>query len=303
MLTKDTYWIEQPKFMGVRGWSMMFPLIGAAIGDFCFTVIALTYTEIGSFRPEFRLWFTQIGAITLAFGSAIGTLPTVVEIFRASDKPRYTDYIALGINGMTTLSAFVIAFAALLGKDAVVWTTISALWGPLFFGFLLMLDTIASAIVFGRYLRDYDKRMQEYQEQFNKDATRLAAWNGLTVAPEQEQVQYTQASQVQQEQPVAFAEDGTAIMQQTLDRMQQQPVPLAPVVADVPETLLHCWCGKELKSPKAYSAHLRTHIKDIRACKTVIDAKKMVDGIIVEGGDFPVPDFKTIVEWRKEKVE
>jgi len=254
MLDEKSYWIPKPKLMGIRGWSMIIPLIGAGIGDFCFTVIALTYTEIGSFDPTFRLWFTKIGAIALAFGSAVGTLPTVIEIFRASDKPRYTDYIALGINGLTTLAAFVIAFAALLGKEAVVWAQLSALWGPLFFGFLLMLDTIASAIVFGRYLRDYDKRIHEYQKKFEDDSTRLAAWNGLTISPE---------AKSQMAQGVKFDETGTAIM----PKQEGAEYYIAPEKEEgTPKNnTLHCWCGKEVKSRKAYGAHLRIHIREVES--------------------------------------
>src|SRR5690606_32884098 len=147
-------------------------------------------------------------------------------------------------------------------------------------------DTIASAIVFGRYLRDYDKRIHEYQKKFEDDSTRLAAWSGLTISPE---------ARNQIAQGVHFDETGTAIMPKQ-ESIEYYTAPEEKEGTPKNNTL-HCWCGKEVKSRKAYGAHLRIHIREVES----MDAEEAKAYLLkkyaktIKNSDFEFPD---ITAWK-----
>ena len=122
----------------------------------------------------------MIGSFSLAFGGEVGTLANVVEIFRKNGQAQAWDWIGLAVSMLSTLAAFVLAFAALLGVQAT-WGATVKLYGPIVLGVLAALDAYAGFMEVGLYLSQYDARVLEWaslKERYDKrdfDADRRAA--------------------------------------------------------------------------------------------------------------------------------
>ncbi|HNT74217.1 MAG TPA: HTH domain-containing protein [Anaerolineae bacterium] len=165
-VNEQDFWLEKPMMMGLRGWSLLIPAAASSIGFFCFAVLAFSFTELATLPAEFRMALVLVGSFSLAFGSEVGTLSSVVEIYRKGERLGRWDKLALLISVLSTVGAFVLAFATLLGVKAT-WGVVVQLYGPVVLGLLAALDSYGGFMEFGLYLNGFDKRMQSWQRQFS----------------------------------------------------------------------------------------------------------------------------------------
>lgn len=162
--------MTKPKPLGFRGLSLLLPSIASAVGFFCFAVLAYSFTEIQGLSVGFRRGLVLVGAFTLAFGSEVGTLSNVVEIYR---KPRRViwDWLALVISGATTVTSFALAFAVLILRD-LAWVTMVRDYGAVALGVLAALDSYGGFVEFGLYLNSHDARIDEWERRAVAEAER-----------------------------------------------------------------------------------------------------------------------------------
>ena len=90
--------------MDYRLLSLLIPAAASSVGFFCFGVLAFSFTELATLPAAFRTGLVLVGSFALAFGSEVGTLASVVEIYR---KPRRAawDYLALAVSVLATVGA------------------------------------------------------------------------------------------------------------------------------------------------------------------------------------------------------
>lgn len=162
----DTFYLEKPKMLGVRGWSLLIPSILAAVGFCAFAVLAFSFTELQSLPEAFRRWLVIVGSFALAIGGELGTLSATIEVFRKRKHAEAWDWLALAISALATMAAFVLSFAALLGVNAT-WSEVVKLYGPIVLGVLAAFDAYAGFAEVGMYLSTYDERMTEWQQAFD----------------------------------------------------------------------------------------------------------------------------------------
>lgn len=162
--------MTKPRALDTRGLSLLIPSILSAVGLFCFAVLAYSFTELHSLPAEFRRGLVVVGALTLAAGSEIGTLATVVDIYRKGG-PRTWDWIALFFSLCTTVASFVLAFAALLLSN-LQWVTAALDYGAVVLGVLAALDSYGGFMEFGLYLNSHDARLDQWERRVVGEAER-----------------------------------------------------------------------------------------------------------------------------------
>lgn len=174
MTTKNnevTFWLEKPKALGWRGVSLLVPCIASVIGFCSFGVLGFSFTELATLPQGFRTGLVLLGSFSLAVGGEVGTLSSVIEMFRVGEKLRKWDKVALVISVLATVSSFLLAFSALLGATNT-WASWLKVYGPVLLGVISALDAYGSLLEMGQYLNTFDKRMKQWQtafEQFKKE--------------------------------------------------------------------------------------------------------------------------------------
>jgi len=171
-MNEPQFWKQPPRqpMRDFRAYSLLIPACASALGFFAFSVLAYGFVELDTLSASFRTTLVLIGAFSLAFGGEVGTLSTVVEIFRKDGQAQTWDWVGLAVSVLSTLAAFVLAFAALLGARAT-WSAGVKLYGPIVLGVLAALDAYSGFMEFGLYLSQHDSRMEQYiatRERYDK---------------------------------------------------------------------------------------------------------------------------------------
>lgn len=194
IVTEQDFWLDKPQVMGIRGYSLLIPAIASSIGFFSFGVLGFGFTELSALSDSFRQTLVLVGSFSLAFGSEVGTLSSITEIYRRGETLGKWDKIALVISILSTFGAFILAFASLLGVKAT-WGEVVQVYGPIALGLLSALDAYTGFMEFGLYLNTFDNRMKYYKMQFSefKRATLQAQWERELV----QNVQIVQSDNVQ----------------------------------------------------------------------------------------------------------
>lgn len=164
-ISEQDFWLQKPTMMGLRGWSLLVPALASSVGFFAFGVLGFGFTELEALSGNFRHLLVLVGAFSLAFGSEVGTLSSITEIYRKGEKLGRWDKLALIVSVLSTFSAFILAFASLLGVKAT-WGQLVQLYGPIFLGMLAALDSYGGFMEFGLYLNSYDRRIKQWQTAF-----------------------------------------------------------------------------------------------------------------------------------------
>jgi len=164
---KDKFWLPKPKSPGrdIRAWSLGIPCFASALGFCAFAILAYSFTELQTLPPEFRTNLVIVGALSLAVGGEIGTLASVIEIYRkvGLGDQNVWDWIALVLSIAATLAAFILSFAALLGAQAS-WSRNVKIWGPIGLGICAALDAYAGMLELGLLVGSFDKRVRKWDE-------------------------------------------------------------------------------------------------------------------------------------------
>lgn len=162
------------KVLGWRGLSLLIPSVASAVGFFCFAVLAFSFTELQVLPQWFRTGLVLCGSFSLAFGSEIGTLSNVIEIYRKGNSKQIWDWIALVISVMSTFVGVVLAFATLLGAKAM-WSNFVQIWTPIALGLLAALDSYGNFLEFGLYLARFDELEKTYENDVNVVKSKLSS--------------------------------------------------------------------------------------------------------------------------------
>lgn len=164
---ESDFYVTRPQVLGWRGISLLVPAVASAVGFFSFAVLGFGFTELNALPQSFRTTLVLVGAFALAFGGEIGTLSNTVEIFRKHGQQTVWDWSGLAISVLSTLAAFLLAFAAILGVRAT-WADWLQLYGPVLLGLLAAMDSYGGFVEFGLYLNSFDERMRGWREQFEQ---------------------------------------------------------------------------------------------------------------------------------------
>jgi DNA-binding CsgD family transcriptional regulator len=161
------------KVLGWRGLSLLVPSVASAVGFFCFAVLAFSFTELQVLPQWFRTGLVLCGSFSLAFGSEVGTLSNVIEIYRKGDSKQIWDWIALVISVMSTFVGVVLAFATLLGAKAM-WSSFVQVWTPIALGLLAALDSYGNFLEFGLYLARMDATKNIVESRLSSKQKRMS---------------------------------------------------------------------------------------------------------------------------------
>lgn len=146
-----------------RWWSLIIPSVATACGLFLFATLAIGFTELRNLPDSIRFLIVASGAILIPLGSELGTVSSVVEIFRKhfSVGASKLDWIGLVFSTLTSIAGVVMSWAYLLGADTG-WSADVIRYGPLVFGTLMVLDFTFSLLETGAYLGRHDKEFDKW---------------------------------------------------------------------------------------------------------------------------------------------
>lgn len=147
-----------------RWWSLVVPSVATAFGLFLFGVFAVGFTQLRDLPDQIKFIVVALGAVCIPFGSELGTVSSVIEIFRKHFGPTGAtklDWAGLITSTCTSITGVILSWAYLLSSDTA-WSSDVRTWGPLVFGALMVLDFTFSLLETGAYLGSYDKRFQEW---------------------------------------------------------------------------------------------------------------------------------------------
>ena len=163
-------------FRDWRVYSLLVPAAFSAVGFFVFAVLGYSFTEFSMIPAGVRFALVISGGVCLAAGGELGTLTSTVEIYRKQklDKVVGWDWFALGVSLGTTLSSFVLAFAALLGAKAG-WSQPVQIWGAIFLGALSAVDAYGLFLELGYLLADYEQRVEMWFERLEAEEAKPVA--------------------------------------------------------------------------------------------------------------------------------
>lgn len=108
------YWIPKPSLRGWRAVGLLFVNLATAVGLCSFAVLGFAFSQIGEVSNALRWWLILAGSVSLAVGSEIGTMVTVVEIFRKTHMSKRRPMLArLLISILATARAIRVVMDAL----------------------------------------------------------------------------------------------------------------------------------------------------------------------------------------------
>lgn len=190
--------MKRPDF---RMLSLLIPATASAVGFFCFAVLAFSVVEMSSLSQEYRVALVRFGAHALAFGSEVGTLAAVVEIYRKPQREAW-DWLALFISIASTFAAFGLSFTVMIGKDKIAFGPWFEFVGPLALALFAALDSYGGFVELGIYLRGqtlaawYDSQRDEYGKSLDyeldvarKRSEHAAAMDAIAKPRETEELQ------------------------------------------------------------------------------------------------------------------
>jgi hypothetical protein len=128
-----------------------------------FGMFAVGFTELRNMPDSARFVIVLVGAIAIPAGGELGTVSSVIEIFRKHYHNRGTtrlDWIGLCVSMVSSMVGLVLSWAYLLETD-LVWTDEVKIWGPLVYGMFCVADFVFSLLEMGAYIgekeREFDK--------------------------------------------------------------------------------------------------------------------------------------------------
>lgn len=228
--------------MTVRLLSLLIPACASGLGFFCFSVLAFGFTELAGLPEAFRRSLVLVGAFALAFGAEVGTLSSVVEIYRKGERLGRWDKAALVVSVLATFGAFVLSFAELLGARAT-WGAVVQLYGPVVLGLLAALDSYGGFMELGLYLH---RRDSEERARISTDL-QFKIWYAKEQAQARRQLREIEMDAMGDTQPIAVPAQPAATIAQPTAQLAAQPQPEAQLAAQ-PEAQL----GKRVAIVRLY---------------------------------------------------
>jgi len=150
-------------------WTLWVPCVIGGIGLFLFNVPGVGFIRLYDFPPKWLNFLVVGGALFMMFGSDVGTVFSIFEIFRKYTDmgTRMWDWIGLVISVCASIAASSLSFAFQLSNVGVEagWIAQAKMYGPLLAVVFIILDLIMSSAEAGMYLGIYNKSTKEWQEE------------------------------------------------------------------------------------------------------------------------------------------
>lgn len=270
-MDNDKFWLPQPKRWDFQAIAILVPVIASAIGLFLMSVEALVFAQFNSLPQNFRLWTSIISAFFMAFGGEIGTVSNSIFIFSRWIKRNtkfYSEWDKVTIFDWTGLivSWLSTALAMFIASSTRPGTIAS--WQQIFAEWLILPLMLVA-------VSDVYLGVSELGVLIGQFDMRMIYWIGRKKEWDDEN---TRNKLLERSLGVTF----------NTTQPTQKPV--------------YCWCGKQLKSPRAYSSHLRFHINE---AKQFDNAQAALDHLHnsyqFDSADFEFPTLATVASWMVDK--
>ncbi len=162
------FWKPQPRepWHDWRTYSMLVPILSAALGSMIFMALGFSFTEMDSIGAGVQTRLVVLAAFTVAFGSTFGSVGSGIEVFSKVHKKQVQvwDWVALVVSGLTTVAGFGMGFAALLGATAE-WSAVAQVYGSLVVGTLAALDSTCDMVELGGLFGSFELRMEKWLDE------------------------------------------------------------------------------------------------------------------------------------------
>lgn len=274
MNNDESFWIPKPHKIDLMTISIVVPVLASGIGLFLMGIESMVFAQFESLPNEYRIYTSIFSAVLLAFGGEIGSVSNNVFLFSKYIKSKmqnrfewdivtYWEWIGFAVSWIaTTLSMFI---ASSTRPNMVTgWKNFTSEWLLVPLMILAVSDIIFGTIETGVHLGTFDLRMMDW-------IVRKKQWQDET--------------------------QRKRLLEQSLNIKIGGTQPL-PTVKE--EAALRCWCGKIVKSQRAYNAHLRLHKNEVQQhsdAQSALTALKSKYGL-VENANFAFPGLSDIAEWR-----
>lgn len=272
-----------------RWWSLWIPSVIGAFGLFLFNVPGIAFIQLHDQPASFLRFFVITGSLLMMFGSDVGSVFAIFEVFRkhATGEVGRWDWVGLGVSCGASIFSSLLSWSWQLQDVGVEagWIAAVKVYGPAMATVFIILDLVISAAEAGMFLGTHDKRHRE--------------WEKVDFQPwlKEKERELKEAVQWEREQ-------------------YNQPTQLSPVEkTSTPVRVKRCWCGApcpigtEDEMEQWYQQHCQEiHAVDVWMNGTDIirDAYtarqilvKRYEGTSAQG-DWPIPPISTISQWRKQ---
>jgi len=266
-----------------RALSLVIPASASALGFFCFGVLAFSFTELSLLPPDFRTALVLVGAFALAFGAEVGTLASVVEIYRKGERLGRWDQLALVVSVAATFGAFLLSWAELLGAKAT-WGATERLYGPVALGLLAALDSYGGFMEFGLYLSRKDAEA----------AAQRARWRD-------EMVEVYKFEVFKAEQQALYKRRLAAIEHASMDDTQPIAVPAAALAAENAELSEQLPKQQSVTSPVAKLPDWRRIAAGLNGQRATLTAADVA--ALVKAQGLTLPSQRTLENWARQARE
>lgn len=264
---EDAFWIPKPRKWDFLTLAILIPVMFSAIGLVLMAIESYVFAQFDSMQNEWRTWVSLISAIFMAIGGELGSVSSCFEIFSKYIKSKMSRRHEWDTITFWDWSALAVSFVTTMLSFFIASSTrpdMVTSWQSVFSEWLILPLMLLS-------VGDIYSGMIEGGIRLGTFDLRMIDWI-VRRKEEQDKIDY-------------------------LNRLESsnQKTKIMPI-----ENPVTCWCGKQLKSKRAYGSHLRFHINEVQAYN---DAQSALNALHqkyedVVTADFEFPTLTDVVEWR-----
>jgi len=152
-----------------RWWTLFIPNLFGAFGLFLFNVPGMGFVRLHSISTVWLNILVIGGTLAMMFGSDVGTLFAILEVFRkyAKRETQQWDWIGIIVSIGASISSSILSWAFQLYMVNVQadWIRWAKIYMPLFATTFIILDLALSGAEAGMYLGTYEKRLREWEKE------------------------------------------------------------------------------------------------------------------------------------------
>lgn len=296
MKNEDTFWIPKPQRFDFMTYAILIPVLFSAVGLVLMAIESYVFSQFASLPNDIRFTISVISAVLMAIGGELGSVANTVFIFikfiRSKSNNRFEwdemtiwDWSALIISILATITSFFIATSTRPDTN-IEWQIRIADYFALPLVLLSVADVYSGMCEAGLKLGAFELEMTWWITKRKEEEENIKYLNSLT-----------------QENTYIKEEQNTT--NKLLDKGQTiTAAKLDDNIEIVPIPRLHCWCGKALKSKRAYNAHLRIHKNEAQQFsnpKRAYDELQIKYQGTITTADFEFPKLVEFAKWLTAK--
>ena len=266
---EDSFWIPKPQRWDFLTLAILIPVMFSAIGLVLMAIESYVFAQFQSIQNEWRVWISLISAICLAIGGELGSVFNCFEIFskyiKSKMSRRHEWETITGWDWSALAVSFVTTMLSFFIASSTRPNTITS-WQQIFAEWLVLPLILLSAA-------DIYAGMIEGGFRLGTFDLRMRDWI-VRRKEHQDEINY-------------------------LERLEKSnaQTKLLPI-----ENPVYCWCGKQLKSKRAYGSHLRFHINEVAKLDNAQAALDYLHKTYsFESADFEFPTLPEIAKWLVDK--